>query len=135
MVAIVSVTAVLVSEPPARAEIAPAGPYATTAPLGELELNLVVDPAAAGRNQIHLYLTDKSGQPTDVDEASVSATLASREVGPLRFRAHQAGPGHFVVHGAQLALAGDWQLRVEIRRGEFGAATQTVSVPIKKEPH
>lgn len=133
MVAIVSVTAVLVSEPPARAEVAPKGPYATTAQLAELELNLVVDPAAAGRNQIHLYLTSPSGQPTDVDEASVSATLASRQVGPLRLVAHRAGPGHFIVHGAQLALAGDWQLRVETRRGEFDAATATVSVPIRKE--
>ncbi len=135
MVAIVSVTAVLVSEPPARAEVAPRGPYATTAPLGDLELNLVVDPAAAGRNQIHLYLTDQSGQPTDVDAASVSATLASRQVGPLRLKAHRAGPGHFVVSRAQLALAGDWQLRIETRRGEFDAATATVSVPIRKEPH
>ena len=133
MVAIVSVTAVLVSEPPARAEVAPRGPYATTAQLGELELNLVVDPAAAGPNQIHLYLTDRSGQPTNVDEASVSATLASREIGPLKLRAHRAGPGHFAVHGAQLALAGDWQLRVETRRGEFDAAATTVSIPIRKE--
>ncbi len=133
MVAIVSVTAVLVSEPPARAEVAPRGPYATTAQLGDLELNLVVDPATAGRNQIHLYLTNSSGQPTDVDEATVSATLASRQIGPLRLEAHQAGPGHFLVHGAQLALAGDWQLRVEVRRGEFDSATATVSVPIRKE--
>ena len=64
MVAIVSVTAVLVSEPPARAEVAPRGPYATTAQLGDLELNLVVDPAAAGRNEIHLYLTNQAG-PAD----------------------------------------------------------------------
>ena len=135
MVAIVSVTAVLVSEPPARAEVAPRGPYATTAPLGELELNLVVDPAAAGSNQIHLYLTDRSGQPTNVDEATVAATLASRGIGPLRFTAHRAGPGHFVVHGAQLALAGDWQLRVETRQGEFDAANTTVSVPIRKDTH
>ena len=136
MVAIVSVTAVLVSEPPARAEVAPKGPYATTAPLGDLELNLVVDPAAAGRNQIHLYLTNHhTGQPTDVDEASVSATLASRQIGPLRLKAHRAGPGHFVVQRAQLALAGDWQLRIETRRGDFDAATATVSVPIRKEPH
>jgi copper transport protein len=135
MVAIVSVTAVLVSEPPARAEVAPTGPYATTAPLGdELELNLVVDPAAAGRNQIHLYLTNHhTGQPTDVDEASVSATLASREIGPLRLKAYRAGPGHFVVQRAQLALAGDWQLRVEARRGDFDAATATVSVLIRKD--
>jgi copper transport protein len=135
MVSIVSVTAVLVSEPPARAEVAPTGPAAATAALGDLELNLVVDPAAAGRNQIHLYLTDESGQPTDVDEATVSATLASREIGPLRLKAHRAGPGHFVVRRAQLALAGDWQLRVETRRGDFDAAEATVSVPIRKEPH
>ena len=53
------------------------------------------------------------GQPPDVDEASVAASLASRGIGPLRFTAHRAGPGHFVVHGAHLALAGDWQLRLE----------------------
>ena len=133
MVAIVGVTAVLVSEPPARAQVAPSGPFAVTAPLGELELNLVVDPARAGRNQIHLYLTNQAGQPEDVDEATVSATLASRQVGPLRLRAHRAGPGHFVVHGAQLALTGDWQLRVDTRRGEFDADATTVSVPIGKE--
>jgi copper transport protein len=135
MVAIVSVTAVLVSEPPARAEVAPRGPYATTTQLGDLELNLVVDPATAGLNQIHLYLTNSSGQPTDVDEATVSATLASRRIGPIRLEAHPAGPGHFVVHGAQLALAGDWQLRVDVRRGEFNAKAATVSVPIRKETH
>jgi copper transport protein len=131
MVAIVSVTAVLVSEPPARAEVTPRGPYATTTELGDLELNLVVDPAKAGRNQIHLYLTNSSGQPTDVDEATVSATLASRQIGPIRMDAHPAGPGEFIIHGAQLALAGDWQLRVEIRRGEFDATASTVSVPIR----
>ena len=59
MVTIVGVTAVLVSEPPARAEVARTGVYATTAPLGDLELNLVVDPAVAGRNQIHLYLSNR----------------------------------------------------------------------------
>ena len=134
MVTIVGVTAVLVSEPPARAQVARTGVYATTSPLGDLELNLVVDPAVAGRNQIHLYLSNRSGQPTDVDEASVSATLASREIGPLRLTAHHAGPGHYIVHGAQLALAGDWQLRIEARRGEFDAAAATVSVPIREEP-
>ncbi len=134
MAAIIAVTAVLVTEPPARAEVAPQGPYATTAQIGDLELNLVVDPAVAGSNQIHLYLTTPTGQPTDVAEATVAATLASRRIGPLLFPTHRAGPGHFIAHGAQLTLAGDWQLRVDTRRGEFDAASATVSVPIRKEP-
>jgi copper transport protein len=133
MVAVVGVTAVLVAEPPARAQVAPKGPFATTAPFGQLELNLVVDPAAAGRNQIHLYLTDRAGQPAEVAEATVAATLASKRIGPLRFQAHRLAPGHLTVHSAQLALAGDWQLRVQARRGEFEALTATVSVPIRKE--
>jgi len=132
MAAIVSVTAVLVSEPPARAQVAPKGPFATNATLGDLDLNLVVDPAVAGSNEIHLYLTDRSGQTTDVDQATVSATLASRQIGPLRLTTQQLAPGHYAVEGAQLALAGDWQLRVATRRaGRADAAT--VSVPIRKE--
>jgi copper transport protein len=133
MAAIVGVTAVLVAEPPARAQVAPEGPFAATSPLGDLELNLVVDPAAAGPNQIHLYLTDRAGRPADVAEATVAARLASKRIGPLRFEAHRLAPGHLTVHGAQLALAGDWQLRVEARRGEFEALTTTVSVPVRKE--
>ena len=133
IVAIVGVTAVLVSEPPARASVAPRGPYATTVRLGELEANIVADPAKAGPNAIHIYLTDRSGRPVDVEALRVSATLPSKNVGPLRFRAHPLAPGHYTVHGAQLALAGDWQLRIEARRGEFDALTGTVSLPIRKD--
>jgi copper transport protein len=133
MVAVVAVTAVLVAEPPARAEVAPDEPFATIVQLGTLELNLVVDPAVAGANEVHLYLTDSSGRPAEVDATAVLASLPSKRIGPLRLRALRAGPGHFVVRGAQLALAGTWTLRVEARRGEFESLVQSVSVPIREE--
>ena len=133
VLAVVGVTAVLVTEPPARASVAPQGPYAEVVPFGELELNLVVDPAVAGANAIHLYLTEPSGQPANVDELRLSASLASRQVGPLRYTARRLAPGHYTVPRAQLALAGDWQLRVEGRRGEFEALDATLSIPIRKD--
>jgi copper transport protein len=132
LVAIVGVTAFLVAEPPARAEVAPEGPASVLAELGPLELNLVADPGDTGRNQIHLYLIDERGTPTSVDEATVSARLPSRNVGPLRLRAFRAGPGHFIANGS-LALAGDWQLTIEARRGTFESLRTTVSVPIRKD--
>jgi copper transport protein len=133
MIAIVGVTAVLVTEPPAKASVVSKGPYATTTSLGPLELNFVADPARAGRNELHLYLLDRSGRPADVDEVRVLATLPSQGIGPLRSTARHLAPGHFAVLGVQLTIPGDWQFRVESRRGEFDAFTQTVSVPIRKD--
>jgi copper transport protein len=134
VVAVVAVTAVLVGEPPARTAIGSSGPVAQTAALGDLELNLVVDPAVAGSNAIHLYLLTASGQPVDVAEVDVAASLASAGVGPLRLEARRLAPGHYVVSGAPLTLPGDWRLRVDARRGEFEALAAELSVPIRKGP-
>jgi copper transport protein len=133
VVAVVAVTAVLVSEPPARAVTNPSGPYAETTELGDLLLNLVVDPALAGPNAIHLYLLTQNGQPADVAEVDVAATLAAAGIGPLRLEARRIAPGHYVVSGAPLTLAGDWQVRVDARRGEFEALSAELVVPIRKE--
>jgi copper transport protein len=132
-VAVVAVTAVLVTEPPAKAEVKPTGPFATTTQIGSNELNLVVDPAQPGSNEIHLYLTDRTGRPATVAEARVAASLPSRGIGPLRLRALRAGPGHYLVADANLALPGEWRLRVDLRVGEFEAQAASVNVPIREE--
>jgi hypothetical protein len=69
-----------------------------------------------------------------VAELELAASLPSANVGPLRYPAHPLARGRYAVHGAQLALAGDWQLRIEARRGEFEALTTTISVAIIKAP-
>ncbi len=132
VIVVVAVTSVLVTEPPAKASVAARGPYATTVALGNLEANVVADPAEVGLNAIHLYLTDSSGRPTDVAELELRADLPSKSVGPLRFQADRLAPGHYTVRRAQLALAGDWQVAIEARRGEFEALTATVSIPIRE---
>jgi copper transport protein len=131
IVAILAVTAVLVAEPPAKAIASPSGPYATTTELGNLELNLVVDPAVAGRNAIHLYLLKPNGQPADVAEVKIAASLASGGIGPLRFTAKRLAPGHYTVASANLTIPGDWELQVDARRGEFESLTAALSVPVR----
>jgi copper transport protein len=133
MVVIVAVTAVLVSEPPARAQVAPRGPYAADTKVGPFELKLVVDPATAGSNKIDLSLLDSAGRPARADEVRATATLASAGIGPIRLQARQAGRGHFVVPSASLAIAGDWRFQVAVRRGEFDEWITDLSVPIRKD--
>jgi hypothetical protein len=88
-----------------------------------------VTPGMLGRNEIHLEFT--KGRP---DEVTVSARLESKGIGPLRYRARRAMErGVFVVKRANLAPAGEWEIRVDARRGEFDLYSDTVHVPIEKE--
>jgi len=128
MVAVVAVTAVLVAEPPTVA--ARTGPLEEQTTIGPFDMNVIVDPARPGRNTIHLTLTDRVGRPTSVDELRVSATQTDRGVGPIRLEPTPAGPGHYIVAGAALPLDGDWQLRVEARRGEFELFTAKLTIPL-----
>ncbi len=132
MVVVVGVTASLIAQPPAKAYVAPSGPFTGTTQVGPYELDLVVDPATTGANEIHLYLLDRTGRPAKVAEASVAASYPAASIGPLHFRSHPAGPGHYIVPVARLPLAGDWRIAVTARRGEFDEWTGVITTPIRK---
>lgn len=135
MAAVVAVTALLVAKPPARTQtVDRGGPVSVDARVGPYDVNLVVDPARTGRNVAHLYLLDHStGQPAEVSETSVSATLPSAGIGPLRLTATTAGPGHAVLGDATFPLAGRWRVRVDVRKGDFDQWSVTVPIDIEKD--
>jgi copper transport protein len=129
MVAVVGVTAGLVNAPPARTEVQMHEAAEEELELGPLMAHMEVTPGMLGRNEIHLEFT--KGRP---DEVTVSARLESKGIGPLRYRARRAMErGVFVVKRANLAPAGEWEIRVDARRGEFDLYSDTVHVPIEKE--
>ena len=132
MAIIVGVTAVLVTEPPAKASVS-AAKYATdTVPIGPLEVNYLIDPAKTGPNVIHLYFFKTTGQPANVDDAKLSATLPSKSLGPLRIPLTRIVPSHYTTSAGVFPEAGDWQVTFEIRKGQFQSFTQTVTVPIRE---
>ena len=132
MVAIVGVTAVLVNAPPAKGELEMHGPATAVAGLGEVEAHVSVEPGTAGRNTIHVQF--EGGDMVEFDEVTISATLASRDIGPLDFTAEPMGHGgEWRVEEADFGLAGDWQLRIQARRGELDLLTGTVSIRIREE--
>jgi copper transport protein len=133
MAVIVGVTAVLVTEPPAKASVK-AAKYATdTVPIGPLEVNYIVEPAKTGPNTIHLYFyKPKSGFPANVDDAKLSASLPSRNLGPLRIPLTRIVPSHYTTPAGVFPEPGDWQVTMEVRKGAFNSYTQTVTVPIRE---
>ena len=115
MAAVLGVTAALTSYPPPSA--AASGPFAESARVGPAQMELTLDPARVGRNELHLYLFDpRTGAQYDrVKELRLDMTLPDRQIGPIELEARKAGPGHYIVPRADLAPAGDWRLRTEIR--------------------
>jgi copper transport protein len=129
MATVVGVTAGLVNAPPARTEVAMHGPYEQELELGPLMAHVTVMPAMPGANEIHLEFEDE--RP---DAVRVLASLPARDLGPLRYGADRGDrPRTFVVEAANLSVAGDWQLRIEARRGDFDLFTETISIPIEEE--
>jgi copper transport protein len=137
MVAVVAVTAVLVNAEPARTELVMMhGSTETTADLGNgVECAVSAVPGTAGRNELHLMFSAHGGEPPDLEEVNVSATLPSQEVGPFRYTARpvQGHHGEYVVQNAQLAIPGEWHVRIEARRGELELLTATVTISIREE--
>ena len=129
MLVVVGVTAGLVNAPPARTEIEMHDESAMELMLGPMRATLEVMPGAVGRNEIHVEFS--KGRP---DELRVSATLEARKIGPLRYRARRGmEPGAYVVKGANLAPSGEWELRIDARRGEFDLYSEKVQMMIEKE--
>ena len=132
MAAVVGVTAVLVTEPPAKASIKPPKLISDTVPIGNLEVNYTIEPAKTGPNVIHLYFFRPTGEPANVDEAKMSATLPSENLGPIAIPLQKIVPSHYTTPAGVFPQAGEWQVLIEARRGEFEALTQTVTVPIRE---
>lgn len=131
IVVVLGVTAALAGYAPATA--VQVGPFSGSAALGPAELEITVDPARVGSNQIHLYLFDaKSGaQFSRVEELKATATMPDKSIGPLPLEPRRSGPGHYTVQGAQLGIAGDWQLEVTARVSAFDQYAAKVEVPIR----
>ena len=119
MAVIVGVTAVLVSEPPAKAQ---AAAEATQVPkgtatiiTGPYHLELKLEPGTAGPNDIVIEVVH-GDPPTEV---TVSASLPSQQIGPLDYTAVKSGETEYTVKDADLSIAGTWTLNVSVRVGEF----------------
>jgi copper transport protein len=130
LVVVLGVTAALASyAPPVSAQ---AGPFSAEASLGPTELEVTVDPARVGANQIHLYLFDaKSGAPyTKVKQLEVMAALPGKGIS-LPLKPQFSGPGHYTIPGALLSALGEWRLAITIRVSAFDQFTKKIEVPVR----
>jgi copper transport protein len=130
LLVVLGVAAALASyAPPVSAE---SGPFSISTTSGPTTLELDVDPARVGANQIHIYYFDaKTGaQYSRAKELKVTATLPSKHIGPLPLSVQDAGPGHYIVPDALLNAPGEWKLDLTLRVSAFDQFEKTIEVPV-----
>jgi copper transport protein len=111
MLAAIAVATTMASGLPAAAEAA-ARIQTFTADLGEVGLvEVTLDPARAGRNELHLYLFDDGRRLLPVTSAAVVLSSGDERVEP---RLVPSGPGHYTAPAVDLPAGGGWTVEVDV---------------------
>jgi copper transport protein len=109
------------------------GPYSTTTRIGPQAMQLTLDPARVGANELHLYLTDpRTGAQLDTaKEVTVAASLPDKGIADLTEQATKAGPGHYIVPNLVLGVPGAWRVTVAVRVNDFDQYAKHVKVQVR----
>jgi copper transport protein len=129
LIVVLGVTAALASyAPPVTAQ---SGPFSAESQFGPIQLEMSVEPARVGANEVHLYLFDaKSGAPfAKVKELKATASLPEKSIS-LPLEPQLAGPGHYTIPSAFFNASGEWGIEIDVRVSAFTEYTETIEVPI-----
>jgi copper transport protein len=129
LVVVLGVTAALASyAPPISAQ---SGPFSAESTFGPIQLEVSVEPARVGANQIHVYLFDtRSGAPfTKAKQFKATAALPEKNIS-LPLEPQLSGPGHYTIPGALLNAGGGWHITFTVRVSAFTEYTKTIEVPV-----
>lgn len=128
-VVVLAVTSLLVNAVPAKAALAK--PYAAELAAKDLLIEVTVDPAKAGRLDLHVYTLTPGGIVRDVEEITAKLSLPDKDVGPITAPLRRAGPGHFAAYGFDVPIPGRWRLEVAARLSDVDQVQASTEVPIR----
>lgn len=137
-VVVLGLTAALVAIPPGGHDhgpsvaTAPAGPYLGSLALpGSGDVQVWVDPARAGRNQVVLNVRDGRGINRNVPEVAARLRLSEAGIDTLPVTLSRTGPGQYVAEGVDIPVAGTWTLDVRVRTTEFDETTVDTRITMR----
>ncbi len=105
------------------------GPYNTELRASAYTVQLEVDPARRGNNQVHLIAVDSDGNPARVLEWHATAALPAQNVGPIDIPLLSITESH-VVGEANLPREGSWRFQITLRVSAVDEYTATGTVPV-----
>ncbi|WP_198289967.1 copper resistance protein CopC [Nocardioides sp. Iso805N] len=125
---VLGITSALVATEPAKTAYHPSASGQLTLVGDTVQVSAV--PVGDRQMDLHVYVFDKAGQPSDPKEITAAVSLPSKLLGPLPVTLAVAGPGHRQGTVA-VPVAGQWRLAVTVRTTAIDEATGYVTLPIR----
>ncbi|MEV1062841.1 copper resistance protein CopC [Streptomyces sp. NPDC050263] len=97
---------------------------------GKGVVSVDLDPARAGANEMHVYVTRPNGRAFDVPEVKVAFTLEAQDIGPLPVVPDHITTGHWSANGVQIPMAGEWKIAVTVRTSDIDQVTVSKNAQI-----
>ncbi|WP_333736797.1 copper resistance CopC/CopD family protein [Streptomyces sp. IBSBF 2806] len=97
---------------------------------GKGVVSVDLDPARAGANEMHVYVTRPNGRAFDVPEVKVAFTLESKDIGPLPVAPDHITTGHWAASAVQIPMAGEWKVAVTVRTSDIDQVTVSKNAQI-----
>lgn len=126
LVATTALTAMAPIAPPPKLE-----PFSGRMTHEKVNVDLTVDPAAVGRNEIHLTTIDASGLPEDVVDLKATLALPSAGIEPIDVPMTRVAPYHYIGSGFEMTLPGDWELVVQVYVTDVDGVQFKATIPVK----
>ncbi|MEY9860985.1 copper transport protein [Catenulispora sp. GAS73] len=137
-IVVLAVTALLVESQPASEPAPKAGPVTVSSPFdtgsanGTGTVDVALDPARVGADQLQITVLDKTGKPESVPEVDASLALPAQQLGPIKITLQAAGPGHHTASNVLVPMSGAWQVLVTVRTTDIDQATVILNVAVGK---
>jgi copper transport protein len=132
--AVLGLTAALVSTSPSghtHADSGYQGPFTTVLSLGDGgDVQVWMDPARPGRNQLVINVRDTAGANRDVPEVRASFTNPALAAEPMTVPLTRTAKGRFAAETVTLPATGIWRLRLSVRTSEVDEETVTTQVTV-----
>jgi copper transport protein len=132
--AVLGLTAALVSTSPGghtHAESGYQGPFSTVLSLpGGGDVQVWVDPARPGRNDLVVNVRDASGTNRDVPEVRASLSDPALTAEPMKVPLTRTAKGRFTAETVTLPSTGSWRLQIWVRTSEVDEVPVVTQVPV-----
>ena len=132
MIVIVGVTAALVAEPPAKAQVAAAVPSLETARSVPTTSRSPSTRPASGRTRSTSTCSTPRASPQRLTRSGCQPRCPRSTSARFSSRRPRPAPATSLAT-AELPLAGDWQLQLDVREGEFDQWSTVTDLPIRKD--